>query len=252
MSEASTDYQASTHAVKLAESSGIDLALVSGSGNDGLITKADVTRVIDRTKALSEPVVMPDEEGVGASALEHLPKMLEETIAAPPAPAPKIVVSSERDLLKLISDMRIELDALKDEQATLIDRDRYESDLTDGMYFLCRPNGLKWQEKRIRNKRTVLVDFLATAFIGPFKDKEVIEMYLSEKRSKREDSYIDWQNLAIRTGLEARRLDAQEKQERNSQFMDDISTNVLDRRVFKELSEHDDNVPRGQLIGPAA
>ncbi len=247
MSEASTDYQASPHAVKLAELAAIDLSLVPGSGNDGLITKADVSRAIDKAKALAEPVKMPLTENGDEPVVLVVPKSNPQIeISSEP-------VSSEENLLQLIANMRIELDTLKDSQASVIDRDRYESDLTDDMFFLCRTNGLKWQEKRIRNKRTIMVDFVATAFMGPFEDREIIETYLAEKRSKRDDSYIDWQNLTVRTGRDARRLDSQEKQARESMFLDgDISTNVLDRRVFKELSEHDDNVPRGQLIGPAA
>lgn len=262
MNEASNDFIASPHAIKLAETADIDLSLVVGSGNDGLITKADVDRVIAKRKALSAPIQMP-----GASLEETLnaaePSLAEQSTASlqmPDSPEAhpasdqevQIELPSSEDLMRIIGQMRTELTALQDSQAELIDRDRYASDLTDDMFFLCRPEGLKWEEKRIRNKRTILVDFVSTAFFGPFEDEEKIQMYLDEKRSKREDSYIDWQNINVMTGRDARKLDAQEKHDRDLMYQDDVSTNALDRRVFVKETEHDTNMPTGQLVGPAA
>ena len=263
MSEASDNYKFSPAAEKLADSNNIDLSLIKGSGNEGLITKADVDRIIAKRKALSASVVMPEATGDETVASGLVDKM-NESLHMPTSPEahPKSDVESIKDnliaeptqaeLLALLTDMRTELTALKDSQAKLVEREHYSRDLTDDLFFICRPQGMKWQEKRIRNKRTILVDFVSTAFFGPFEDKEKIEEYLTEKRQKREDSYIDWEGITIMTGRDARLLDAQETQERDLLYTDDVSTNVLDRRVFRDETAHDSNIPTGQLIGPAA
>lgn len=275
--EASTSYKSSPHADKLAFDNGVDLDLVVGSGREGSITKADVQLVIDRQsegevspspevqaevaavvdagQGLIVPANTPVEkpkfnnimEAQKHARAEQLAKVAADT---GPQPAAAVHLPSQEEMFALMTAMKTELTELRGLTAGLIDRDSYDVDLTDAMFYIAKPNGLHWEERRVRDKRTLQVEFRATAFYGPFEDEEMIETYLTEKRKKREDSYIDWEDIKIMSGRDARLLDKQEKETREAEYRTDVSTNVLDRRVWADQPAHDGSEAR--VIGPAA
>ncbi len=269
--EASTSPVSSVHAQKLAFDNGVDLDLVIGSGKDGAITKADVQLVINRQSEVDAvhaddaPVAAPLELSVQplAAAAQESPKFSNimeaqkyareqaSTVQTGPAPVSDVVaLPSQEEMFALMNAMKTELTELRGLTAGLIDRDSYDVDLTDAMFYIAKPNGLHWEERRVRDKRTIQAEFRATAFYGPFESAELIETYLSEKRKKREDSYIDWEDIRILSGRDARLLDKQEKQDREAEYASDVSTNVLDRRVWAAQPAHDGS--QAKVIGPAA
>jgi hypothetical protein len=256
--------EASTHARKLAEEHGIDLTSLEGTGNEGLITKQDVEAVIGRDQAQKAETYVgsqPEEAPTFTNIMEAQVAAREGSIvqAGEPIPASvdvEIAIPTQQELMALIAEMREEIGELRAGQAHIVEREHYERDLTDELYFITKPNGHKWEERRVIDKQTVVVEFSGTAFIGPFEDSDMIDTYLGEKRSKREDSYLDWQNVGILLGRDARALDRQEKAAREAQFVQEetnIATNVLDRRMWAkngwgEASESG----QGEVVGPAA
>lgn len=243
--------EASTFAQKLADEHGIDLVTVTGTGNEGLIIKTDVENAIGR-KAASAPKVHTNIMEAQIAAREDSHK---QTSNVPEGDSDEIIMPSQADMLEIIGEMRKQIASLESGQASLIEHDTYDRDLTDDMFFIAKPNGNRWEERRIVDKRTVIVDMVGTAFFGPFKDEEMIETYLKEKRSKREDSWLNWQNVTTMMGKEARLLDRQEKADREATFVtqEAQSTNVLDRRMWSEHKWGDGSESGvGELIGPAA
>ncbi len=273
--EASTQPVSSVHAQKLAFDNGVDLDLVIGSGKDGAITKADVQLVINRQSevdavhaddapavAQTQPADVPAQPSLAVAAQES-PKFSNimeaqkyareqaSTVQTGPAPVSDVVaLPSQEEMFALMNAMKTELTELRGLTAGLIDRDSYDVDLTDAMFYIAKPNGLHWEERRVRDKRTIQAEFRATAFYGPFESAELIETYLVEKRKKREDSYIDWEDIRILSGRDARLLDKQEKADREAEYATDVSTNVLDRRVWAAQPAHDGS--QAKVIGPAA
>ncbi len=140
---------------------------------------------------------------------------------------------TQEQMFDVILDLQREVGALKEANASRIEREHYERDLTDEMLFIAKPGGEKWEERQIIDKQTVMVEYIATAFFGPFQDQEMVDSYLKEKLSKREDSYIRWENINIMTGRDARSLQRREKEERQREVASEVSTNVLDRRIFE-------------------
>ena len=235
--------QASEAAKKLAEEFSIDVATVEGSGVDGLVTKADVQALVD-AKASSNIMTKAK-----VARLEEVEGRIPETDLEGRSEA-GIALPSQEELVKIIADMRGEIEELRESQAGLVERESHSRDLTDELFFIAKPNGHRWEERRVVDGKTVAVEFSGTAFFGPFEDEEKIESYLEAKRSKRPDSYIDWQGTTIMTGRDARRLDGEEKAERESQFASSAAVNVLDRRIFAQ--QHTGHVPGvGQIVGQA-
>jgi hypothetical protein len=227
--------EASTHAQKLALEHGIDLTTLTGTGNEGLITKSDVEIAIGRA-AGPQTGFTNIMDAQKAARLAQTAESEQDNVPEAPEVGVEVVVPSQEELMAIIADMRAEITSLQESQAHIIERDNYDRDLTDEMYFLAKPGGHKWEERRIVDKRTVVIEFVGTAFIGPFDDSDQIEVYLKEKRSKREDSYLDWQNVQVMQGKDARALDRQEKHDREAQFRaeESVSTNVLDKRMWSE------------------
>jgi len=233
--------QASEAAKKLASEFDVDLEQIEGSGYGGLITKADVQEAVD---ALASANIMRKKRVGEYQAAEDASVTLEEKEAN------GVILPSQEELLAIIRDMRGEIEELRENQAGLIARENQTRDLTDEKFFIAKANGHRWEERRVVDGRTVAVEFVGTAFFGPFDQEEDIETYLAEKRKKREDSYIDWQGVEVMRGIDARRRDAAEKEERETHFSSSAPVNVLDRRIFAQ--QHTGHVPGvGQIVGQA-
>ncbi len=233
--------QASEAAKHLATEFDLNIETIEGSGKDGLITKADVQAYID-VKAQTN--IMTKSHNERLQSMEQ-PTSLESAEAA------GVILPSQQELLDIIKDMRGEIEEMREAQAGLIERESHSRDLADEMYFISKPNGHRWEERRVVDGKTVAVEFVGTAFYGPFEDEEKIELYLAEKRKKREDSYIDWANVVTMVGRDARRLDADEKAERETHFASSAPVNALDRRVFSQ--QHTGHTPGvGQVVGQAS
>lgn len=215
---------ASEAAKKLAEEFNIDLETVEGTGKDGLITKDDVQAAVD---AAAQTNIMVKSKNARLQSMEQ-PTSLEQ------AAEKSVILPSQEELLQIIKEMRGEIESLRESQAGLLERENQSRDLTDDMYFIAKPNGHRWEERRVVDGKTVAIEFIGTAFFGPFNNPEEIDKYLAAKRVKREDSYIDWENVSVMKGIEARRLDAKETQEREAQFASSAPVNVLDRRIFAQ------------------
>lgn len=215
---------ASEAAKKLAEEFNVDLETVEGTGKDGLITKDDVQTAVD---AVAQTNIMVKSKNERLKSMEQ-PTSLEQ------AQEKGIILPSQEELLEIIKEMRGEIESLRESQAGLLERESHSRDLTDELYFIAKPNGHRWEERRVVDGKTVAVEFVGTAFFGPFDDREHIEKYLAAKRVKREDSYIDWENVSVMKGREARILDSKETQEREAQFASSAPVNVLDRRIFAQ------------------
>lgn len=166
--------------------------------------------------------------------------------AEPVTAAPAEDQSQLLDLVRALQAKINDLEAAQAETARKVDS---EYDMTDDYFFLARPHGDKWEERRIVNKRTVTIEMTATSFYGPFKTKEDIEVYLAAKRTKREDSDLDWGNVRVMTGRDARALRNREKAERDEQFGEGGSVNVLDRKIFA-AAQGGHTPSMGSLIGP--
>lgn len=288
MTEASKDVNISHHAALLAKEKNFEVSEVEGTGREGMITKADIELAIKNTPQPPTPEVKVPavdysqidkniadlaevaevaDEGVGASpstppivggytnimdAQAAARRKAEGKAPDAPSDAGIIQTATNEDLIALVQSMRGELDSLKEATAGLIDRDTYATDLTDEMFYIAKPGGQKWEERRVRDKRTVLVEFVGTAFFGPFPDNKMIETYLKEKSRKREDSYLEWESISVMTGKQARTLDRQEKADREAVYQSDVSTNILDRRIWDQTSVRDPDASVAEVIGPAA
>jgi len=231
---------ASEAAKKLADDFGLDVNTVEGTGKDGLITKEDVQKAVD---ALAETNIMTKQRNERQKSQEQ-PTSLEAAAES------GIILPSQEELLQIIQDMRGEIEDLRESHAGLIERESHTRDLTDELFFIAKPGGHRWEERRVVDGKTVAVEFVGTAFFGPFNDEEAIESYLAAKRQKREDSYIDWERIEVLNGRDARARDEAEKAERESHFASTASVNVLDRRIF--AAQHQGHVPGiGQVVGHA-
>lgn len=226
--------RASTTAEKLANGAGISLDDIKGTGNEGLITKADVERVIFTQEHEKQANATKEEGFTNIMDAQKHARQVSEKESAAPATAPLVELASHSELLAMLAVMQAELADLRQGQASLIARKDYDRDLTDDMFYLAKPGGHKWEERRVIDKRTTLCEFVGTAFFGPFKDQEMIDTYLSAKHKKREDSYLDWHTVQVMKGGEARALDRDEKAAREAHFQtqEQLSTNVLDQRMW--------------------
>ena len=233
---------ASEAAKKLAIDFDLDIETIEGSGQDGLVTKQDVQDLIDAkstTNVMTKQKNMRQlEQEAGNTSLAAVDKVPEKSVLLP----------SQDDLIKIITEMRSEIENLRESQAGLIEREHNSRDLTDELFFIAKRNGHRWEERRVVDGKTVALEFVGTAFYGPFQNEEDIESYLAAKRLKREDAYIDWENVEVMSGRDARLLDAKEKAEREGNFASSAPVNALDRRIFAQ--QHSGHVPGvGQVVG---
>ncbi len=221
----------SAHARKLADELNLDIEGLEGTGPDGLVTKADV-QALAETKAQTNIMdkAKLERHNAAEAATPEVPG--DETV---------VVLPSQEELLQIIKEMRGEIEDLREAQAGLIERENHTRDLTDDMFFIAKPNGHRWEERRVIDNKTVSVEFVGTAFYGPFEEEEDIDKYVAAKRLKRQDSYIDWQNIQVMSGRDARALDREEKEEREAQFASNAPVNILDRRIF--AAQHQGHVP---------
>ena len=233
--------QASEAATKLANDFGLNLETVEGTGKDGLITKADVERSIE------EPAKTNIMDAAKKARLESRP----EPSSLAEAESTGVILPSQQELLDIIKDMRGEIESMREAQAGLIERENQSRDLTDELFFIAKPNGHRWEERRVVDGKTVAVEFVATAFIGPFSEREDIDAYVAFKKTRREDAYIDWETFSVMSGREARQLDSQEAAERDGHFTSSAPVNVLDRRIFAQ--NHTGHTPGiGKIVGQAS
>lgn len=163
-------------------------------------------------------------------------------------PASAIIVPEGEELAVLLQTMRDQIADLKAELSETSRKVDSEYDLSDDMIYLCRPNGERWVERRVVDKKAVSIDCAATAFYGPFETEENVDIYLTEKRSKREDSYVEWQDVTPRSGREARAIRKAEDAEREKNFIGESRVNVLDRRIFAQ-AQGGHTPGQGQLVG---
>lgn len=159
-----------------------------------------------------------------------------------------IIVPEGEELAVLLQTMRNEIADLKAELSETSRKVDSEYDLSDDMIYLCRPNGERWVERRVVDKKAVSIDCAATAFYGPFETEELVDEYLTEKRSKREDSYVEWADVTPRSGREARAIRRAEDEDREANFVGESRINVLDRRIFAQ-AQGGHTPGQGTLVG---
>lgn len=162
----------------------------------------------------------------------------------------KDVVSDPSDIAAMLQAMRDEISDLKAELSETSRKVESDYDLSDDLIYLCRPDGERWVERRVVDKRAVSIDMTATAFYGPFEDESTVAQYLTEKRSKREDSGARWAEVYPLSGREARALRRDETDEREKFLVGDARVNVLDRRIFA-AAQGGHTPGQGKLVGRA-
>jgi hypothetical protein len=241
--------RASTHALALAAEHDIDISQVVGTGQADLITKTDVQEYIDAwnikpagEEADPKPVTQDDEPAVMGTG-----QALIESAGAPSTASGELVsdekesviaLPSQEEMAALMLEMSAEIKELKAQVATTAKQVESTYDLTDDLFFICKPNGRKWQERKIINRQAIMVDMTGTAFYGPFNEREDIDKYLQAKSRKRQDSAFEWEGVSTMTGREARHLRAEEDKIRNMQFEAEgaAPVNVLDQRIFAQAN----------------
>ena len=223
--------EASQAAIKAAESLGVDLATVEGTGNNGLVTKGDVEAAAEQHAQTN----IMDKQRLERHKAEQAPGL--DSAVAKAEESGGIILPSQEELVAIIQELQGEVTQLREAQAGLIERESHSRDLTDEMYFIAKPNGHRWEERRVVDGKTVNIEFTGTAFYGPFESEEDIEKYLNAKKKKRADSYIDWETVNIMDGRAARALDREETAGREAQFASQAPVNVLDRRIFAQQTQ---------------
>jgi hypothetical protein len=233
-----SESEASVHAIAVAQANDVDLDDVVGTGHGGNITKADVEAFIERRKELdSSPLTNEEGEYLGTDVADV------NLIMVPPETASSEVVMPDStnvdllDMVQTIAALKAEIEGLKTAQADTTRRIESTYDLTDDLFFIAKPNGRRWEERRIINRKQILVDMVATAFYGPFNTAEDIDEYLAAKARKRQDAAWDWQDVQTMTGREARQLRQEEDHNREAQWaQDEVASvpNVLEQRIFQQ------------------
>lgn len=182
---------------------------------------------------------------------QGLPELKFELTDAEVADEPaKEVVSDEFEIAEMLKAMQAEIAGLKAELAETSRKVESDYDLSDDLIYLCRPDGERWVERRVVDKKAISIDCMATAFIGPFDDEEQVDTYLTEKRSKREDSTARWAEVYPLQGREARVLRRKEQEALEAQMVGDARVNVLDRRIFA-AAQGGHSPGQGTLVGRA-
>lgn len=117
----------------------------------------------------------------------------------------------ESELAALVKAMQARLDQLEGRQN--------ESYADDDKLFIAKSAGEQWSERRLdmASKSYVDVQMQATAFFGPFNTPEAIAAYLNAKKGKRAGDYMEWEDVRTVTGREKRKIEAQERADREDQ-----------------------------------
>ena len=232
--------EASQQAIDFATEQGVDVNDVLGTGKDGSVLISDVRMYLADHKNDSNILGKLQEDRAKSTPGSSVEPLVGKAIK----------LLSAEELGEIIASMRTEIESLRESQAGLIERESHSRDLTEDLLFISKPNGHRWEERRIVDGRTMVLEFVATQFIGPFKDQEQVDTYIKAKRSRRADSYIDWANVKVLDGREARRIDAEEKADREGNFASSAPVNALDRRIFAQA--HTGHVPgTGSVLGRA-
>lgn len=116
----------------------------------------------------------------------------------------------ESELSALVRAMQARLDQLEGRQN--------ESYGDDDKLFIAKSAGEQWSERRLdaASKSYVDVQMQATAFFGPFNTPEAIAAYLNAKKGKRPGDYMEWEDVRTVTGREKRKIEAQERADREN------------------------------------
>lgn len=228
--------EASRAAETAAESLGVDLSKVEGTGKDGLITRQDVLDAAESSTSQREAIA--NTNIMEKAKLEREKSQVKTNM---PANSGAIELPSQEELVQIIRELQTEVTTLREGQADLAQQAAASADTTDNYFYIAQPNGHRWEERRVVDGRTMNIEFVATAFFGPFATEEDTQKYLATKRERREDSFLEWQNARVIRGREAKAIDAKETAEREKQFASSAPVNVLDRRIFAQQT--DGNVP---------
>lgn len=130
------------------------------------------------------------------------------TLEATPSTPPSTEPSAVEQLLETIKKLQTRLDLVEGRQE--------ENYPDDSKLFIAKPNGEQWSERRIDpgSKSYIEVEARATAFYGPFATPEAAAAYLEAKKGRRDDSHITWGNVYTVTGAEKRKIEAEERADR--------------------------------------
>ena len=172
----------------------------------------------------------------------EIPEVLDPAPTLETAPEPQVLVGDDlvKALMAEIAGLRKQVTSMAKEHAKIVEDN---SDLTDDLWFISRPNGRHTTRKVFQRKGDrmvrVIVDDVRTSFIGPFDNEEQVRTYLKAKALKRPDSVIDWSVCDVMNGRDAREI--QRREERNWQniYGDNVDAqqNVLERRVASKFAE---------------
>lgn len=117
----------------------------------------------------------------------------------------------ESELSALVRAMQARLDQLEGRQN--------ESYGDDDKLFIAKSAGEQWSERKLNRltKSYEDVQMQATAFFGPFNTPEAIAAYLNAKKGKRAGDYMEWEDVRTVTGREKRKIEANERADREDQ-----------------------------------
>lgn len=191
-----------------------------------------------------------------AQAAAKLAAETSDTVAGPfslaeaPESGEGVIITGEQDkLMEMIEALTIQVAELQIAQTRTENREvEITHDLTEDMLYIVRRNDRKWEERRIVNGKGVMIEFQASNFFGPFKDKEHVAAYIAAKSIKRPEYAGIWANNDVLTGREARRLDVEETHSRDMAFGTHAAMGVLDQRIFAE-AQGGHTPGQGTLIG---
>lgn len=181
---------------------------------------------------------------------EETVTVAEETAEPEQAGPQKILVNAVdiAAVMEKLANLEAELTQVKKQAARHVTDDE---DLHDSSLFLARPNGNQWQERVVIDGKTRQIDMVGTAFYGPFASLEDVNVYLDEKGRKRHDSAIDWSNVQVLEGREARKLLSKERQERLQKYGGLTAVNILDRRMRPVMDQITGSLDRTGGVGVA-
>lgn len=154
-----------------------------------------------KDKAQETPVIVQE-------AVEGIAALIEAEDAAESQVSSE---SREGELATLVKALQARLDQLEGRQA--------EDYADDDKLFIAKPSGEQWSERRldVGTKSYVDVQMQATAFYGPFESDQAVSAYLSAKRGKKSDAFVEWEGVRVVKGREKRTIEAKERADRESQ-----------------------------------
>ncbi len=194
---------ASVHATNLALANDIDIVDVQGTGKDGLVTKADVERVVEAKEHAKTNIM-------GAMQAERARVTTKPETALDAAPDIPADLSKEQ-LMAMLVKQGDQITRLEQSMTDIEANEGIEGGFLDSGVFLARPNGNKWEERVIgEDGRTILVEAYSTQFYGPFEDEEKAMVYLNAKAKARSGNNMIWNLdiLSIVSRREAKQIEA--------------------------------------------